>query len=398
MALKFARLTRPAIRALGIGERLNEHGITAERVSSGDVRYSVNVMCDGQRIHRVIGRESEGVTREQAERAIESFRTKAREGRLDLPAGRKAHRTFAEMARDYLTRLESGDGKNIDRKRAHLDRKLIPYFGKHRGDRISTFLVQHYIGERGREGAAKATINRELATLSHLFNRAAEWDWIKPEARPTISKSAEARKQISVLSDTESAALLKAATADQEPRLWLFVAFGLNTAMRHSEILRVRYDQIDFATRRVFIAQAKAGEREQPITPALADMLQKQREMEADPEGWVFASKDERAKAPHRLAMTKPFRRAVIRAKLDPTKVTPHTMRHTAITRLVKAGVDLPTIQRISGHKTLAMVLRYTHVHGAHIDQAIAALDTGFSDAVTPELHTPELERGASIA
>jgi len=46
-------------------------------------------------------------------------------------------------------------------------------------------------------------------------------------------------------------------------------------------------------------------------------------------------------------------------------------MRHTAITALVKAGVDLPTIQRISGHKTLDMVLRYTHVHDEHIDDAI---------------------------
>jgi site-specific recombinase XerD len=69
--------------------------------------------------------------------------------------------------------------------------------------------------------------------------------------------------------------------------------------------------------------------------------------------------------------MDKPFRRAAVRAGLDPTLVTPHVMRHTAITNLVKAGVDLPTIQRISGHKTLAMVLRYTHVHGSHIDQAI---------------------------
>ncbi len=50
-------------------------------------------------------------------------------------------------------------------------------------------------------------------------------------------------------------------------------------------------------------------------------------------------------------------------------------MRHTAITRLVEAGIDLPTIQRISGHKTLAMVLRYAHVSGAHIDAAMAALD-----------------------
>jgi integrase len=49
-------------------------------------------------------------------------------------------------------------------------------------------------------------------------------------------------------------------------------------------------------------------------------------------------------------------------------------MRHTAITRLVEAGVDLPTVQRISGHKTLAMVLRYAHVHGRHIDDGIRVL------------------------
>ena len=61
-------------------------------------------------------------------------------------------------------------------------------------------------------------------------------------------------------------------------------------------------------------------------------------------------------------------------AGLNPETITPHVMRHTAITKLVQAGVDLPTVQRISGHKTVAMVLRYTHVHGRHIDQAIRAI------------------------
>jgi hypothetical protein len=72
--------------------------------------------------------------------------------------------------------------------------------------------------------------------------------------------------------------------------------------------------------------------------------------------------------------MGQPFRDAVKAAGLDPELITPHVMRHTAITKLVQAGVDLPTVQRISGHKTLAMVLRYAHVHGRHIDQAIQAL------------------------
>ena len=95
--------------------------------------------------------------------------------------------------------------------------------------------------------------------------------------------------------------------------------------------------------------------------------------------------------------MGKPFRRAVIAAGLDPKLVTPHVMRHTAITNLVKAGVDLPTIQQISGHKTLAMVMRYTHVHGDHIDRAIRAIGRAIpeptanksADATTQGLHAP---------
>ena len=61
-------------------------------------------------------------------------------------------------------------------------------------------------------------------------------------------------------------------------------------------------------------------------------------------------------------------------------------MRHTAITKLVQAGVDIPTIQRISGHKTVAMVLRYTHVHGQHIDQAIKAIGRGLPLLARPNL------------
>jgi hypothetical protein len=52
-------------------------------------------------------------------------------------------------------------------------------------------------------------------------------------------------------------------------------------------------------------------------------------------------------------------------------------------------GAKLPTIQRISGHKTLAMVMRYVHLSDERIDSSITAIDTGFLDAITLELHTP---------
>lgn len=271
----------------------------------------------------------------------------------------------------------------------HLRRHLVPYFRNQRVDQLKSFGLLTYRKKRRDTGASDATVNREMATLSHLLKSAAKWEWFGRDRIPEIPKEAEAPGAIVVLNDKQASALMRAAMQDQDGRLWLFVMFGLGAAMRHREILRVRYDQIDFDSRRIFIPEAKAGEREQPITQALAEALKAQRKMEADPNGWVFPTViPGQSRNGHRTNMARPFARAVIRAKLDPDKVTPHTMRHTAITRLVKAGVDLPTIQRISGHKTLAMVLRYVHVHGEHIDAAIDTLNASFSDVITPDLHT----------
>ncbi len=245
--------------------------------------------------------------------------------------------------------------------------------------------MDRYRKRRTEAGATKATINRELATISHLFNKAVEWKWLR--AVPCkITKEKEGRGRIVVLSGEEADALLRAAIADHDPDCWLFVLFGLNTAMRHSEILKARFDQIDFARLRLYVPEAKAGQREQPITAELAELLRHEREMRDDQGGWIFPTiRPGLAKQGHRTRMDRPFQRAVEGAGLDPEKVTPHVMRHTAITDLVQSGVDLPTIQRISGHKTPAMVLRYTHIHGKHIDRAVKAIGRGLPTPVDPE-------------
>ncbi len=71
--------------------------------------------------------------------------------------------------------------------------------------------------------------------------------------------------------------------------------------------------------------------------------------------------------------MAEPFRRAVQRAKLE--HIVPHIMRHTAITHLVQIGVDLPTVQSISGHKTPSMVVKCAHQNGKHIEAAMDKLE-----------------------
>ena len=194
MALRFTLLDRPAIRRLAAGGKIIEHGITAERLADGNVRWSVNVMVDGVRIHRVIGKESDRITRTTCEEFIERAKSDARAGRLSLPKGRKLALTMADAADDYVKRLEEGAGKNIVRKSRQLRLYLKPFFGSMRLDAISSFTVDRYKKKRLGADAANGTINRELATLSHLFSSALEWKWIdrlpcRPKARAGLSPS-----------------------------------------------------------------------------------------------------------------------------------------------------------------------------------------------------------------
>ncbi len=88
---------------------------------------------------------------------------------------------------------------------------------------------------------------------------------------------------------------------------------------------------------------------------------------------WLFPSK--RSASGHTMNIEKSFRRVVRAAGLNPEEILRHTLRHTAITHLVQAGVDLPTVKRISGHKTLQMVERYSHQNGSHIQAAMDKLE-----------------------
>ena len=387
MAKTFAKLSRPAMRKLARGEKLNEHGITFERQASGDGVFIVNVMVDGQRIHRVIGRESDGTTRTQAEEFIEKARQDAKVGRLNLPKGRKLSLPFREAADKYLTKLAQEGGKDLAMKRYRLEHHLVPFFGDTSLPKITTFDVERYKKQRSTEptmrpngpggkpvygGPTKpATINRELAALSHLLNKAVEWGWLDHQPA-TIKCLKECSGRITYLTVEQIERLLKAAEGDQNRQIYPFIRIGLETSMRKNEILGIRREHIDTQRLVIFISKAKAGAREQPITNSLADYLDNYVATLQPGVQWLFPSPA--AKEGRTVNLDKPFRRCVLAADLDVKQVVRHTLRHTAITHLVQAGVDLPTVKRISGHKNLSMVERYSHQNGAHIQSAMDKL------------------------
>lgn len=253
--MKFNSLTRLDIRRLKSGQHIAEHGIRFDRLANGDGRYTVEIMVDRVRVHRVVGLESNGVTRTQAEELISRLRTEAREQRLKLPAGRKVALTFAQAAVHYLKRSEEVQGKNLKAKQQHLTQHLVPFFGKLPLSKIDALGLKRYVKQRS-EHIAASTINRELATLSNLLHRAIEWGWIEKAVK--VPRLKENNGRMIYLTREQILRVLEAARADSCWEIHPFVLIGLHTGMRRMEILSMRWERIDYEHCIIRIPETKA--------------------------------------------------------------------------------------------------------------------------------------------
>lgn len=374
MARRFDRLSRSKIRKLKPGEQITEHGITAECLKDSDIRYTVNIMVDGERIHRVIGRASEGTTRTQAEDFIEKARSDAREERLNLPRGRKISLTFKAASEVYLDMMREGGGKNMEEKERHFKQHLNPDLGKMPVDKISDFtlkkLRRNMVETRG---LSEGTFTNVYATYRHMGNVLYREKKIRKPLATLDNLGTPNNRRDYVLSNIEKKRLLDAALKDSNARIWLFVMMGLNTGLRHSEILSAHFEHLDVDRRRLRVRVKGGRWREQPLTRAITGILRREHEMAINPDSWVFPNP--RSKSGRVESMKKAFRRVVVRAGLNPVKIIPHTMRHTAITDLSETGADFQTIQAFSGHKSIEMVMRYVHARDERVNDALDAFE-----------------------
>ena len=192
-----------------------------------------------------------------------------------------------------------------------------------------------------------------------------------------IKLDGEDNRRDYVLDTEEKEALLEAALKDSNAYIWLFIKLGLATGLRHSEMLAASFESFDEKRRRLRV-RAKGGKlRDQPLTRSITEILSREQGIAADPDGWIFPSSQNASG--HIDSMKSAFRRVVKAAGLNPKKITPHTMRHSAITDLAETGASAKTIQAFSGHTSKEMVWRYTHARDQRIDHALELFDDATS-------------------
>ena len=165
------------------------------------------------------------------------------------------------------------------------------------------------------------------------------------------------------LSKEEETALFKAVDAHSNPMLGWIVRIALETTMRSSEITSLRLAQVDMAKRVVRLADTKnESARTVPLNKRATDAFRAALENVLRPAGCTLVVFGEPGKDGKRrpYAFTKVW--GELQKKLGMSDLRFHDLRHEAVSRLVEGGLSDQEVSAISGHKSMQMLKRYTHL------------------------------------
>tara|TARA_B100001989_G_scaffold196968_1_gene145601 strand:+ start:150 stop:1238 length:1089 start_codon:yes stop_codon:yes gene_type:complete len=216
---------------------------------------------------------------------------------------------------------------------------------------------------------ANASINRYIAALSAALSAAIDWDWLDTHPIRGRIKALEENKRTRFLNDEERKALLTACKNASNPMLYEIVMLGLCTGMRSSEIMNLTWDHVDLENRWLYVDKAKNKEKRGIfITDEVFDILGKRYESRDPEKNWVFAS--ETVDAPYEFR--KLWNKALEKAGVEDFQF--HDLRHTFASYMAINGVSPLIIKKITGHKQLSSLQRYTHLMKDHTAEAISSM------------------------
>jgi integrase len=249
--------------------------------------------------------------------------------------------------------------------------------------------LKAYKKERRFEGAADATINRELAVIRRGFTLAKEAGLYRGEAphfglfkldnaRQGFVEDADYRKLIAAL----------------PPHLKCLAITGYHLGLRAGELRKLQWPQVDLATHEIRLAASQTKGKRPRTAPIYGDLIPALSHQKAEHDAnwpdvpWVFHWQGK--PIGHSL---KGWRRSATAAGVP--ELLFHDLRRSAIRNMERAGIPRKIAMSISGHKTESVYLRYDIVsqkdlaiareklEAFHIEQR--AISTGKDNQSTPE-------------
>ncbi|MDR8877460.1 Tyrosine recombinase XerC [Burkholderia multivorans] len=206
------------------------------------------------------------------------------------------------------------------------------------------------------------SVRLEMALLSDLFTIAIiEWGVCKDNPLSRVRKPKLPPGRDRRITWGEERRLLRGASQHKNIELYSMIVLALETAMRQGELLKLRWENIDLRTRIAHLPITKNGsKRDVPLSLRAVDALTR---LGVQADGQVFEYTSDGFKSAWR---------ALVR-RVGIQDLHFHDLRHEAVSRLFELGtLDMMEVATISGHKSMQMLKRYTHLKASNL---VAKLD-----------------------
>lgn len=202
-----------------------------------------------------------------------------------------------------------------------------------------------------------STVRLELSLLSNFFDIARiEWGICDANPVANVRKPKTPPGRDRRLTPREERLIFRYCHAYSNQELFSIVVLALETAMRQGEILKLKWEHINLKNRIAHLPETKNGtKRDVPLSLKARDALIR---LGVQNRGPVFSYTSEGLKSCWRFML--------IRLGIEDLHF--HDLRHEAVSRLFELGTfDVMEIAAISGHKSLAMLKRYTHLRATRL-------------------------------
>jgi integrase/recombinase XerD len=270
--------------------------------------------------------------------------------------------TFAQVASSWIEAYEHQHTLKTWRRYKTSLRMLAPHFGEKLWAEITRPQLVAYMNER-KKTASNATINRDLAVMSNIFEHAIDQGWA--EENPVLKLSKKARKERRDPFTLPTDEMVEAAFARMHSTFGELCRFALLTGMRKDEIVFLKWRDVDLDRKAVqlFITKNRTV-RVVPLSDEAVELLRRRNHRE----GYVFVTRE----GGHYQRVTEMWREIMIRtikkwSDQHPdhhpdhpyTRFRFHDLRHLFAIRYLRNGGNLYDLQKILGHSTIRQTEEY---------------------------------------
>lgn len=256
--------------------------------------------------------------------------------------------------------------------------QVISSLGKYTLTSLNSEIVANYRDKRLAEGKSSNTVRIELALLSHLYTIAIrEWR-LSITSNPVLNvrKPSPGAGRNRRLNGDEEELLFKACASHPNPFLLWIVKLALYTGMRRGEIISLTVDQVNIDKRTIFLRDTKNDDNR--TVPLMHDAYKVIIEalkypLRPDDTNLIFYGEPGKEGKRNPYTFNKVWSNTLKKAGLEDFKF--HDLRHEATSRFVEAGLSDQQVSAITGHKSMQMLRRYTHLRN---EDLVALLDNRF--------------------